>query len=190
MKKLWRNIGLVVAIALAALPGTASAAHCPADLQGDDTVGTPDLLILEACWGPTTPSCADADFNRDRDVGCFDLEYLLGNWGDCPCLGDLDGDGDVGTPDLLALLADWGHDCRFDLTQNGLVDQGDIDALYCLWGTSGPLGDFNGDGDVGTPDLLLLLAAFGEDCGADLDHDGTVGQGDHDLLLAAWGACS
>lgn len=36
MKNLWRNTALVALIALAALPGTASAVHCPADLDDDD----------------------------------------------------------------------------------------------------------------------------------------------------------
>jgi probable HAF family extracellular repeat protein len=52
-------------------------------------------------------------------------------------------------------------------------------------------GDLNGDGGVGTNDLLMLLAAWGEcsQCPADLDGDGVVGTGDLLLLLAAWGPC-
>ena len=49
------------------------------DLDGDEVVGTADLLTLLAAWGP----CED-------------------------CPEDLDGDGAVGTSDLLALLANWG----------------------------------------------------------------------------------
>ena len=48
--------------------------------------------------------------------------------------------------------------------------------------------DLDGDGTVGTNDLLLLLASWGAcgGCPADLDGDGTVGTGDLLVLLAAW----
>jgi hypothetical protein len=49
---------------------------------------------------------------------------------------DLDADGSVGVTDQLIL--------------EGM-----------LWGTDGPCGDFNHDGDVGTPDLLDLFAHWG-----------------------------
>jgi hypothetical protein len=56
----------------------------------------------------------------------------------------------------------------------------------------GPIpADLNGDGQVGTTDLLMLIAAWGpcDDCGdcpADLDNDCTVATGDMLLLLAFW----
>ena len=52
------------------------------DIDNDGMVGTSDLLLLLAAWGP----CADCD--------------------NCPA--DLDGDCIVGTSDLLMLLAQWG----------------------------------------------------------------------------------
>ncbi len=54
----------------------------PGDLNGDGSIGVPDLLILLANWGP----CAEP--------------------ANCPA--DLDGNGNVGVPDLLLLLASWG----------------------------------------------------------------------------------
>ncbi len=54
----------------------------PGDLNGDGSVGVPDLLLLLGLWGQ-----------------CVDVR-------DCPA--DLDGDGSVGVPDLLLLLANWG----------------------------------------------------------------------------------
>ncbi len=53
-------------------------------------------------------------------------------------------------------------------------------------------GDLDGDFDVDTNDLNLLLAAWGpcpdppDPCPADLDGDGTVGGEDLAALLAAW----
>ena len=55
------------------------------DLDGDCTVGVPDLLLLLGNWGP----CADCKLP-----------------GDCPA--DLDGDCTVGVKDLLILLGNWG----------------------------------------------------------------------------------
>ncbi len=50
--------------------------------------------------------------------------------------------------------------------------------------------DFDGDGAVGSSDLAVLLAAWGQSGGvANLDGQGVVDDGDLALLLAAWGAC-
>jgi hypothetical protein len=51
--------------------------------------------------------------------------------------------------------------------------------------------DLNGDGQVGTADLLELLSQWGpcEDCSGDLDDDGVVGTADLLSLLADWGPC-
>jgi hypothetical protein len=56
--------------------------------------------------------------------------------------------------------------------------------------TSCCAGDFDGSGDVAFPDLLALLAAWGNPGGPeDLDGDDLVGFGDLLILLAAWGPC-
>ncbi len=54
---------------------------CPADLDGDGTVGILDLLALLAAWGidPGGPP----DFDGDGVVGILDLLTLLANWGPC-----------------------------------------------------------------------------------------------------------
>lgn len=49
--------------------------------------------------------------------------------------------------------------------------------------------DLDGDGNVGTTDLLELLAQWGTDGSADIDGDGTVGTNDLLILLANWGPC-
>jgi len=50
-----------------------------------------------------------ADLNGDGEVGSEDLGIMLAAWGPCGgCLSDLDGDGVVGSPDLGILLAAWG----------------------------------------------------------------------------------
>ena len=52
-----------------------------ADLDGDGTVGAPDLAILLGAWGPTGAN--PADFNGDGEVGAWDIAWLLGKWGAC-----------------------------------------------------------------------------------------------------------
>ncbi len=59
--------------------------------------------------------------------------------------------------------------------------------------TSGPIrepGPMTIDGMVGFPDLVAVLAAWGDEGEPeDLDGSGVVGFGDLLLLLAAWGPC-
>ena len=55
---------------------------CPADLDGDTSVGFGDLVQLLAAWGPC-PGC-DADLDDDDEVGFGDLVQLLAAWGPCP----------------------------------------------------------------------------------------------------------
>ena len=56
---------------------------CRGDLDGDDIVGVPDLLLLLAQWGPGPPTCL-GDLNGDISVNVPDLLLLLANWGPCP----------------------------------------------------------------------------------------------------------
>jgi hypothetical protein len=49
------------------------------------------------------------------------------------------------------------------------------------------LGDLNGDGQIGSPDLAILLSAWGTaGSPADLDGSGEVSSTDLAILLAAW----
>ncbi len=65
--------------------------------------------------------------------------------------------------------------------------------IYKIVPPDAVVGDINGDGVVGSTDLILLLGAWGpcDDCGdccpADLDGDCTVGTGDLIILLGNWG---
>lgn len=58
---------------------------CPADLNGDGSIGPADLGIMLGSWG--TPGCGGspcpADLNGDGSVGAADLGALLGAWGPC-----------------------------------------------------------------------------------------------------------
>ncbi|MCH8824439.1 MAG: hypothetical protein IH984_13145 [Planctomycetes bacterium] len=55
------------------------------------------------------PSVCDADLNGDGTVNTSDLLNLFASWGPCDACGaDLDGDGIVGTSDLLIIFSLWG----------------------------------------------------------------------------------
>ena len=55
---------------------------CPADLDGNETVGASDVLGLLAAWG-TDPG-GPPDLDDDGTVSASDLLLMLGNWGPCP----------------------------------------------------------------------------------------------------------
>ncbi len=54
---------------------------CPADIDGDGTVGINDFLALLAAWGPNPGHPADID--DDGTVGILDFLSLLEQWGPC-----------------------------------------------------------------------------------------------------------
>ena len=58
--------------------GCVIAQPCPADLNGDGSVGATDLADVLANWGS-----AGADINGDGDTGAADLAALLAAWGTC-----------------------------------------------------------------------------------------------------------
>ena len=54
---------------------------CPADIDGDRTVGATDLGTLLGAWGSSN---ATADLDHDGVVGASDLAAMLAAWGACP----------------------------------------------------------------------------------------------------------
>ncbi len=72
-----------------------------------DVYGAEGIMGEMTVWG-TSARCP-ADLDGDGSVGGTDLPSLLVNWGPCKgCPADFDGDGSVGASDLLALLVSWG----------------------------------------------------------------------------------
>ena len=57
------------------------AGACPADLDGDGSVGGADIAAMLNAWGPCK-SCG-ADMNHDGTVDAQDLAALLNAWGNC-----------------------------------------------------------------------------------------------------------
>jgi len=100
---------------------------------------------------------------------------------------------DVATRAIHDLTVDWGDGTGAEFT---FVTYGPSDGRS---GSPGWLGtvvlrlvvpaDLDDDGVVGSRDLAVVLAQWGEcaDCSADLDGDGVVGAGDLAVVLAAWG---
>ena len=82
---------------------------------------------------------------------------------------------------------------RVEWANGQVTTLADVPANQTLVLNPPALGDLDGDGSIGTADLLALLAAWGPcpgppgPCVADLDENGTVGTGDLLILLARWG---
>jgi hypothetical protein len=57
---------------------------CPADIDGNGTVGADDIAALLSAWGTAGSGSADTDLDNDGTVGPADLAVLLGAWGACP----------------------------------------------------------------------------------------------------------
>jgi glyoxylase-like metal-dependent hydrolase (beta-lactamase superfamily II) len=55
---------------------------CPADIDGDGSVGVADLTGMIVSWGPCGPECP-ADLDEDGVVGAVDLVDLVLAWGPC-----------------------------------------------------------------------------------------------------------
>lgn len=53
--------------------------NCPADINGDSTVGGSDLTLVLAGWG----SAGDSDINGDGTTNGTDLAAVLAAWGPC-----------------------------------------------------------------------------------------------------------
>jgi hypothetical protein len=67
------------------IPDCCEPIYCRGDLNGDDSVGPPDLGILLAVWGTDGGKISGADINEDGTVNAADLGLLVGAWGDCGC---------------------------------------------------------------------------------------------------------
>jgi glycosylphosphatidylinositol phospholipase D len=77
------NIGFVaLASGFSGVHAAVRGSSCPADLDGDGSVGVDDFLSLLAAWGsnPGHP----ADFDGDGSVDIDDFLALLTAWGPCP----------------------------------------------------------------------------------------------------------
>ena len=74
------QFGWGLANAAAAVAAVDTTDPCEGDVDGNNTVGTDDLLAVIAAWGS---SDQDADVNGDNVVGTDDLLALIANWGDC-----------------------------------------------------------------------------------------------------------
>lgn len=75
---------------------------CPADLNGDGSVSTADLLSLLSKFGQV---CDDNEICSTDQIEYFGSAISV-------CPADIDGDGTVGTTDLLSFLASFGQECR------------------------------------------------------------------------------
>ncbi len=112
--------------------------------------------------------------------------------------GDFDNDGDIDADDIDLLMANLGGDPgEFDLTDDGVVDQADVDEwvfnIVPIGENVGTVyGDFNLDGEVNAGDLALLATNYGLAgtwgwATGDGNGDGNVDAGDLAMLATNYG---
>lgn len=151
---------------------------CPSDLDGNGTVDSQDLAALLASYGKCN-NC-DADLSGDNSVSQEDIDMLMDDWGPCQ-------QNEFGTADS-AEFSDRSYNATDDgaeiESESGEQDPGDADTC---------VGDLDGDGEVGSADLAIILAMMNspcEGCDEDIFSDGYVDTIDVVILLGAWGPCN
>lgn len=168
--------------------------------------GTPgcDDATCETIVCNVDPFCCDVSWDSICAGEAYDLcgDLCVGDGGNCDdgdvCNGAeacIDGQCQPGPPancddlDLCTIdSCDPVDGCQNDPVQ--CPDGETCDPSNGLCETVCP-GDFDGDGSIGTPDLLQLLASWGDcpGCPQDLDGNGAVDTLDLLEFLASWGPC-
>lgn len=112
----------------------------------------------------------------------------------CP---DRDGDLDVDDYEINLVLDAWGPcpttgPCEADLNGNGEVGTADLLRVYGNLGPCHCEGDLDGNGDRDTADTVILddLLDSDLDCTPDLDHNATVNRYDEAIVKASMGCDS
>lgn len=147
----------------------ASQGYLLAKLGADcDFLGFADGAVLAPSLppDPAEPSC---DFDGDGDCDVVDLDQLAGEViaGANTAKFDLTEDGAVNQPDVDAFLAEVQRQSG-DADLNGAVEFADFLVLSNNFGADGVLwsgGDFDIDGKVAFSDFLVLSGNFGQDAG-------------------------
>ena len=194
-------------------PAPAGSAASASDINGDGAVDLCDETILRGNFGAPPPggycgasallealasagsSSVNADINGDGSVGTADLLQLLGAWGpvtsDSPSPADLNGDGFVDRCDEVMLRGAWGT----ATASTEWCSTTDLLALLPNAASYLSASDIDGDGVVGTSDLLSLLASLGLSASystaasaADVTGDGVVNRCDELMLRHNFGS--
>jgi len=74
--------------------------------SGDEGTGT---ITIDGPGEPCSSTPCPADTNGDGSVGVADLLTVVDMWGEAGGVGDVNGDGSVGIGDLLAIVDAWGE---------------------------------------------------------------------------------
>ncbi|MBI4718668.1 MAG: hypothetical protein HY763_12745 [Planctomycetes bacterium] len=196
-------------LAAAARPAGAQVCACDTDVNADGLNNAADVLAVAACVGaPPVGACAAADVNCSGVINAADTRaaicgFTLGPSCDCCtcyCDGDVEGDGDVDFGDMVAAVGcigvvPIGAPCESaDVDCNGIVNEGDADAVVCLFSSPFPPSrttccncgcdaDADGSGAATCADTAVVEGCFGvfptgACLGADVDCNGAVDEAD------------
>jgi hypothetical protein len=142
--------------------GTSSPSWANADFNGNGTVGSDDYLIWLSQGAPATVLLGDVDGDLDTDADDINLVYTSFGTQNIFPPADLDNDSDVDQDDVSKLVEVYFSTTYGDANLDGIVDDLDFDIWLMNAGTTiqGPewsLGDFDGDGSIGSADYNILL---------------------------------
>ncbi len=164
------------------VPAENVADACPGDLNGDEVVDSGDLAAILGSYG-ICKDCAE-DLNHDGYVDETDVKILATFWG--PCVSDNDGTTkpSPSPADVSDDPAIYASDVVGAIVTNDNVFSDEAQAACA--------GDLDGNGQIDSKDLAVLLSKFGRcrGCEEDLNGDGFVDQEDMDILFDNWGMCS
>ncbi|MEE9129271.1 MAG: hypothetical protein V3T84_04585 [Phycisphaerales bacterium] len=164
------------------------------DPEGGGTVAHPffwtDGRMIDLGTLPSFP------LGWGRDIS--DAGTIVGGFGGAGEAGFIWQDGvmtdlnDLISPELgLNIETAWAINQAGQIIADGENSTSDV-VSFVLIPIESPIGDFDGDCQVGASDLLILLAAWGpcldcDECDADLDQNCSVGASDLLILLTNWG---
>ncbi len=151
--------------------------------------GDPPFITYASLQGGTAVDW-NADGNSNNADTPVDINYMFPSYQN-PSAGDvLTGHADWSNLSYAMFgedFADGVHNSTTEDTEITVEIFNELNAippppLVCL-------GDLDGNGSVGTGDLLELFTQWGTDGPADFDGSGAVGTGDLLILLSNWGPC-
>lgn len=157
--------------------------------------GSTGTFTITSLWGPETTdyvigsTASGCDFVGDLIFGDIEAPSIPPVPTTLPCDFDEDGDCDLGDIDNLAFtVIEGSNDATFDISNDGVVNNADVELFLSQVGS--PNGDLDLNGTVEFADFLQLSSNFGlaaEWSGGDLTVDGTVGFPDFLILSENFG---
>jgi len=145
------------------------------DLNRDGSVTGADVNAVQTQFGETACSQLPGDANGDRTVDTYDLITVYIAMSSSLTQFDCNQDGVVSVEDYDIVNDNQGLTAAAafagDVNGDWMVSDADVDLMEATFGTSWVQADVDGNGSVGSSDLLDINSVYGSTTGAELDGD-------------------